>query len=327
MSYRLSLLDKSPIAQGGSGAEALAITIASARLADQLGYHRFWLAEHHGSPGLASAAPELLIAHLAALTRRIRIGSGGVLLQHYSAFKVAELFSVLASLAPGRIDLGIGKSPGGLPLATRALQSELAEGSARAIDRKLDELHEWLKGARDGVEIQPRAPLAPSAFLLGGSPASAEQAARLGWNFVHAGHQDGDRSNTLETLARFEALAGYRPLLAVQAFAAPTRSEAEDRVAGLGFVRLYLPDGHSVNLQSEEAALDYARQYGASDYGIEEKTPTVIAGTAEDVHAELHALSLDLGVSEFIIDQPVADPDARLRSIELIARDARQAAA
>lgn len=327
MTYQLSLLDKSPVAAGSGGADALALSVESARLADRLGYHRYWFAEHHGQPGLASAAPELLIAHVAGLTQRIRLGSGGVLIQHYSAFKLAELFSVLAALAPGRIDVGIGKSPGGLPLATRALQSELAEGSAQSVARKIAELNDWLTGQRGGTEIHPRAPEPAAPFLLGGSPDSAEQAARLGWNFVHAGHQDGDRAKTLETLARFEGIAGYRPLLAVQAFAAPTRAEAEDRVAGLGFVRLTLSDGHAVNLQSEEGAHEYARQYGAEIYQIEPKTPTVIAGTADDIHAELHALSQELGVSEFIIDQPVAEAEARLRSIRLIARDARQAAA
>ncbi|MFD2842472.1 MsnO8 family LLM class oxidoreductase [Paracoccus cavernae] len=122
MSYRLSLLDKSPVAAGRSAAEALRISLEAARLADKLGYHRYWLAEHHAIPGLASAAPEILISHILAQTKRIRVGSAGILLQHYSAYKVAELFSVLASLAPGRVDLGVGRSPGGLPRVTRALQ-------------------------------------------------------------------------------------------------------------------------------------------------------------------------------------------------------------
>ncbi|MDQ7775071.1 MAG: MsnO8 family LLM class oxidoreductase [Paracoccus aminovorans] len=327
MTYRLSLLDKSPVAAESSGAEALALTLDYARLADALGYHRFWLAEHHALPGLASAAPEILIAQVAALTRRIRVGSGGVLIQHYAPFKVAELFSVLAALAPGRIDLGVGKSPGGLPLATRALQAGQLPDDGGQIDRKLAELEAWLAGGRDGLAIQPRPALRPQTFLLGGSPASAAQAARLGWNFVHAGHQDGDRANTLASLGRFQTLAGHRPILAVQAFAAPTRAEAEDRVAGLKMVRLQFADGHAVNLGSVEAAEDYARQYGSADFTLTEKRPTVIAGTGEDIHAELHALHLDLGVPEFIIDQPVAERALRLRSIELIAAVAARAAA
>lgn len=331
MSYRLGILDKSPVAPGRTGAEAIATTLEYAREADRLGYHRFWLAEHHGSDSLASAAPELLIAHIAALTRRIRVGSGGVLLQHYSPFKVAELFNVLAVLAPGRIDLGIGKSPGGLPAATRALQAELASGSAAQIGRKLRELDGWLR-APEGVDLQPRPAILPETFLLGGSPRSAAEAAGLNWGFVHAGHQDGDRANTVETFARYHAISGRNPLLAVQAFAAPSRGEAEERVADLRFFRLILPDGHAVNLQSEAAAIEYARQYGAQStgsgaYTVEEKRPTVIAGTGAEVHEALSALQRDLNVAEFIIDQPVADHDARLRSLDLIAQGARKAAA
>lgn len=327
MTYRLSLLDKSHISPGGTGPEALAGTVAAARLADDLGYHRYWLAEHHGTPSLASAAPEILIAHILAQTRHIRVGSGGVLLQHYSGYKVAEVFSVLASLAPGRVDLGIGKSPGGLPHATRAIQSELAAGSARDLDRKLADLDAWLKGVHHDADIQPRPALLPECFLLGASIASAEQAARLGWNFVHAGHQQGDRAATLAALDAYQAIAGHRPVLALAAFAAPTRAEAQDRVGELRIVRPVFADGHVVNLGSEDAAHEYARQYGSTDYRLEIRRPTVLAGTAEDVRGELAALQADLGVEEFIIDQPVADPVARLKSIELIATPARRAVA
>ncbi len=122
MSYRLSLLDKSPLPPDGSAADALVATVKLARRAEELGFERFWVAEHHNVPELASSAPEVLIAFLLANTSRIRIGAGGVMLQHYSPYKVAEAFNLLASLAPGRVDLGIGKAPGGLPLSTRALQ-------------------------------------------------------------------------------------------------------------------------------------------------------------------------------------------------------------
>src|SRR6267154_560967 len=108
----LSVLDQSPISEGSTGADALRNTIDLARLADELGYHRYWVAEHHGGPMLASASPEVLIAEIAATTSRIRVGSGGVMLPHYSPLKVAETFSVLSALHPGRIDLGIGRAPG-----------------------------------------------------------------------------------------------------------------------------------------------------------------------------------------------------------------------
>lgn len=327
MPYRLSLLDKSHIAPGTSGPDALAATVAAARLADELGYHRFWVAEHHGSAQLASAAPEILVSHILARTSRIRVGSGGVLLQHYASYKIAEQFSVLAALAPGRVDLGIGKSPGGLPHATRALQSDLLPDAAHDLARKLNDLEAWLNGPHREADIQPRPAILPERFLLGGSTSSAEQAARLGWGFVHAGHQDGDRTATLAALNAYEAIAGHRPILALTAFAAPTRAEAEDRVGELRFVRPVFADGHSVNLPSEDAAHEYARQYGSDDYRIEIRVPTVLAGTAEDIHAALAGLQADLGVSEFIIDQPVADRQARLASIDLIARQARRAAA
>lgn len=327
MTYRLSLLDKSHIAPGQTGPEALTTTIASAKLADDLGYHRFWLAEHHGSTALASAAPEVLVAHILALTRRIRVGSGGVLLQHYGGYKVAELFSVLASLAPGRVDLGVGKSPGGLPQATRAIQSELAPNSVRELDRKLADLDAWLNGPHKDADIQPRPAILPERFLLGASVSSAEQAARLGWGFVHAGHQDGSRENTLAALNAYETITGRRPILAVVAFAAPTRAEAEDRLGELQIVRPVFADGHVVNLPSEDAAHEYARQYGSADYHLEIRKPTALAGTAAEIHEALAALQADLGVGEFIIDQPVADRAARLKSIELIAKHARRAAA
>lgn len=120
--YNLSLLDKSPITDGQTAAGALSATINLAKRAEALGYKRFWVAEHHGSTELASSAPEVLVSWILAKTSSIRVGSGGVMLQHYSPFKVAEAFNLLSSLAPGRVDLGIGKAPGGLPKATVALQ-------------------------------------------------------------------------------------------------------------------------------------------------------------------------------------------------------------
>jgi luciferase family oxidoreductase group 1 len=322
MPYQLAILDKSPIATGQNGVDAIATTLAYARLADNLGYHRFWLAEHHDSAGLASAAPEIFIAHILAQTRRIRVGSGGILLQHYAPYKVAEVFSVLEALAPGRVDLGVGKSPGGFPNATRALQAELSKGSATELDRKLAELEAWLNHAHRDADIQPRPPEPPARFLLGGSVATAEQAAHLGWGFVHAGHQDGDRVATLAALDAYERIAGQRPALAVAAFAAPSRDEALDRVADLGFFKLSFADGHAVNLSTEAAAAEYAQQYGVDDYKVEAKHPLVIAGTGSDIRDALAALQAELGVSEFILDQPVAEQALRLRSVALIAEAA-----
>jgi luciferase family oxidoreductase group 1 len=136
---KLSILDQSPLAEGDTHVDALRHTIELARKAEEWGYHRFWVAEHHNSERYVGSSPEVLMSHLLANTSRIPIGSGGVMLQHYSPFKVAENFNVLASLAPGRVDLGIGRGPGGLPRTTRALQQEF--GLATRPFR--DKLVEW----------------------------------------------------------------------------------------------------------------------------------------------------------------------------------------
>ncbi|WP_152047421.1 MsnO8 family LLM class oxidoreductase [Aureimonas psammosilenae] len=330
MTYRLSILDKSPIAPSTSAGEALATSLAYAELADSLGYHRFWVAEHHGTNALASAAPEVLASHLLARTRRIRIGTGGVLLQHYSPFKVAELFGVLSALAPGRVDLGIGKAPGGLPLGTKALQAELAT-PRHSFDAKLRDLDLLLSAAAPeghplaGAEALPRAAVLPERFLLGASEASAALAAELGWGFVHAGHHDGD-ANAIERSLAAARIAGPQPILAVTAIAAPTREEAR-AAADYKVFKLHLPGGQAVNLGSLDAAEEYARQLGVRPIKVEERRPEVLAGTPDDIHAALGGLARRHGVTEFVLDSPIADRADRLRSIELIAAVPRRAAA
>ena len=144
MTYLLSLLDKAPINANANATEALAAAVKLAVAAEELGYHRFWVAEHHSMTNLASSAPEVLISYLLARTRSIRIGSGGVMLQHYSAYKVAETFNVLSSLAPGRVDLGVGKAPGGFPYATRALQVAVDPALKPSFADQLSELNAYL---------------------------------------------------------------------------------------------------------------------------------------------------------------------------------------
>src|SRR5437588_6622619 len=143
----LSVLDQSPISEGSTGAEALHNTLDLARLADELGYHRYWVAEHHGGPMLASASPEALIGPIAAATTAIRVGSGGVMLPHYSPFKVAETFTILAALAPGRIDLGLGRAAGTDPLTTFALQRDRRQASPDDFAQQLAELLAYLEDA------------------------------------------------------------------------------------------------------------------------------------------------------------------------------------
>lgn len=174
MAYQLSLLDKSPVAEGETPAAALQRTLQLAKQAEKWGYHRFWLAEHHNIEQLASPSPEVLIAWLVAQTQHIRIGSGGVMLQHYSPYKVAENFNLLASLAPGRIDLGIGKAPGGLPLSTRALQLGVHQDEKGSFAEQLQQLDNWLQPEverhdDERLRATPLPARPAQRFLLGGA--------------------------------------------------------------------------------------------------------------------------------------------------------------
>jgi luciferase family oxidoreductase group 1 len=333
MSYSVSLLDKSPIPTGATAAEALAHTVKLARRADQLGYKRFWVAEHHGTPFLASSAPEVLAAYLLAATSRIRIGTGGVMLQHYSPFKVAEAFRVLENLAPGRVDLGIGKAPGGLPHATQALQAFHDKAIKPDFDTALEQLDGFLKGPLPAPhplsKAQPKPEIAglPERILLGASPESAALAARLDWDFCYAGHFNGDPDQIERTFAAYRPASGSRPQLALFAVAAPTRERAAELAGELRLFTLHLTGGQRVNLPTLEGVENFVREAGVSDYHVEEKRPHVIADTPERVRGELDALAQRFGVGEFIIDNPVPSFADRLASVELLGEAALARAA
>ncbi len=153
MSYQISVLDKSPVAEGASPEQALRNSLQLAQRAEQLGYHRYWFAEHHAAPTLASPAPEVLAAWVLAQTRRIRIGSGGVMLRHYAPYKVAENFNLLAALAPGRVDLGVGKAPGGLPASTAALAA--GRPAFADFDQQLRDLEGYLSSTETEAQARP----------------------------------------------------------------------------------------------------------------------------------------------------------------------------
>jgi luciferase family oxidoreductase group 1 len=330
MAYRLSLLDKSPIDEGESAEAALERTVALALRAEGWGFHRFWVAEHHNNPLLASSSPEVLIAYLAARTSRIRIGSGGVMLQHYSPYKVAENFNLLAALAPGRVDLGVGRAPGGLPLATRALQGALDPGLKppfAELLRQLDAFTTQTGGPAgdDGAPpeqpgISPRPAVPATRFLLGASVDSATLAGSLGWDYVHASHINGDEAVLDDAFAAYRRTSGGRlPLLAVAAIAAPTEHEARLLAGDLRRFRVVAEDGQSVTVGSLAQANEYIRQAGGTGFRIEEKPPGAILGTAAQIHDRLDRLSQRHRIREFIIDTPLATSADRLASIERIA--------
>ncbi|MFB9981324.1 MsnO8 family LLM class oxidoreductase [Mesorhizobium kowhaii] len=322
MSYAISLLDKSPLSNNESAGEALKRTVALAKLAERLGYRRFWVAEHHNAPELASSSPEVLIAFLLANTARIHIGSGGVMLQHYSAYKVAENFNLLASLAPGRVDLGIGKAPGGLPLSTRALQKAYDLSRKPSFSAQLTELNVYLDGpvarADPGLVATPRPAVAPERFLLGASVESARLAADHGWKFVFARHLNGDDALLDQAIAAYRTGSGLHPLVAVAVIVADSAEEARSRADKIRLFKVHVAGAQSVTVGSEEQAEEYALQAGARDYRIEPKAPSVIAGTARQVVAELDRLHKLYGIEEFIVE-PAASGAQRLDVVERLA--------
>lgn len=333
MSYRLSLLDKAPVPEGSNATETFANAVALALRAEQLGYHRYWFAEHHGVPGFASSAPEAAAAFVLGKTSRIRVGTGGVMLQHYAPYKVAEVFNVLSALAPGRVDLGIGRAPGGLPLSTRALRRAGGEGPALDFDAKFIELSDILSNTLPaehplaGLAATPSPSVGAERILFGASVESAELAARHDWLFCYAGHFDGDPARIQLTFDAYRKISKRAPQLAVVAFVADSAESARRQVGELKLYRTRLSTGQTVNLPSREAAAEYARQAGVSEYSAEEIRPSVLAGTGAQVRAELDRLHAQFGVGEFIIDTPVADFAARHASVEGLAAAERAVAA
>lgn len=333
MTFGLSVLDKSPIEDDESAAEALQRTVALAQKAESHGFRRFWVAEHHNTPKLASSSPEILVSYLLAQTKRISIGSGGVMLQHYSAYKVAENFNLLASLAPGRVDLGVGKAPGGLPLSTRALQEGRDPAHKPHFDVQLEDLDRYIRGEdralspEDRLLAYPRPSVQPERFLLGASPESGRLAARLGWNFVYAGHINGNEAAVSEALCAYRNAGGTYAILAVAVVVAETdQAAAAHDVEGRRY-RVEIEGGQGVNVGSEEQALEYVRQAGATKYQIEERSPLIIRGSQSRVHAELQRLHRLHGVDEFIVEFPVSNGAHRHRAVEYLATASRALAA
>jgi luciferase family oxidoreductase group 1 len=236
---RLSVLDQSPIRKGGTPAQAVRETLELAQLCDRLGYHRYWLAEHHSSEALAGSTPEVLITRVAGLTERMKIGSGGVMLPHYSALKVAENFRMLETLFPGRIDLGIGRAPGSDQRTMRVLAAGKPNWSDPAdYPVQVRDLMAWLhdalpdKHAATGVTAQPVGNSAPDVWLLGSSDDSAALAAHYGlpFCFAHFINPDGGHGVTRAYRQHFRPTALHpepKAMMAMGVMCAETDEEAD----------------------------------------------------------------------------------------------------
>jgi len=325
----LSVLDQSPIRSGGTPAQAIRETLELAEACDRLGYHRYWLAEHHSSAGLAGAAPEVLIGQVATLTSGIRVGSGGVMLSHYSALKVAESFRVLETLFPGRIDLGIGRAPGSDQRTARALRDGpgalgLEEFPQQVAD-VIDFVHDRLPAGHPfaGVRAMPAGPTAPEVWLLGSSAESAAIAAHFGaaFSFAHFINADGGAEVTRAYRAAFRPspeLPAARASAAVFAICADTEAEALRlaRCRWLSIARLYT--GRHGPFPSVEEAEAYP--YNPHELAIiEHARGRTVAGTPEQVRERLEVMAREYGVDELVVVSIAHEFKVRLRSYELLA--------
>lgn len=325
----LSVLDQSPIRSGQTPAEAIQETLKLAEAAEQLGYHRYWLAEHHSSDALAGSSPEILIGQVAARTARIRVGSGGVMLSHYSALKVAENFRLLETLFPGRIDLGIGRAPGADQLTARALANGPGALPLEQFPRRIADLIGFLYDRLEpghpfaGVRAMPAGPTAPELWLLGSSDASAAYAAYFGtaFSFAHFINSRGGEQIVQAYRRQFRPsalLAAPRASVGVFVICAETEAEARRlaRSRDLFLVRLYTGRGGPYPTVAEAEAYLY------SDYEraiLEQTRERSIVGTPEQVKERLLALSAAYGVEELVVVTITESFETRLRSYELLA--------
>lgn len=325
---RLGILDQSQIGEGKTAAEALRETTLLAAHAEKMGYFRFWMSEHHGSRSLAHSSPEIMIAHVAAATRTIRVGSGGVMLPHYSAYKVAENFRLLEALHPGRIDLGLGRAPGGRPLSTRALH----EGKTYSYDQypqQVLDLIDYFQETTDdhrfaGLLASPSIETHPEIWLLGSSDESARIAARLGTSYGFA--------QFFGTPGGPEAIRWYkehfrpqrlgkepRALAAVLAICAGTEEEANELALSTDLYFLGIERGFELPYLP---SVETARNWPYTEFDrelIRRARSRRIVGAPAQVREGLERLAEEYAADELLIVSPIHDFGKRLDSYRLIA--------
>jgi luciferase family oxidoreductase group 1 len=322
----ISVLDLSFVSQGSTVAAALASTLDLARHAERLGYRRFWLAEHHNMTGIASAATAVLIAHVAAGTTRMRVGAGGVMLPNHSPLVVAEQFGTLAALHPGRIDLGLGRAPGGDPATARALRRDPT--AADAFPQDVVELLGYFAPAAPGqlVRAVPGAGLDVPVWILGSSTFGAQVAAALGLPFAFASHFAPRLLEQAVAIYRSRFVASERPgaldhplvMLGVNVVAAATDEEAR-----------YLfttPQQMFVGIRRGEAGPVPPPREGFVEQlepweraAMEEMLACSIVGGPEEVARGLASFAGRTGADELMVATPLFDHAARVRSLEILA--------
>jgi luciferase family oxidoreductase group 1 len=325
---KLSILDQSPVSEGMSSGDALKNTTELAQKAEKWGYCRFWVAEHHDSASLAGTSPEILIAHLGAHTSSIRLGSGGVMLPHYSPFKVAENFHLLEALYPGRIDAGMGRAPGGMPRATLAL-SEGKPRRAERFSRQVDDLLNYLRFetipeyAYGEAVAGPVTESFPPVWILGSSEASARLAADKGlpYSFAHFINGEGGIEFIKEYKKNFKPsfdLAAPKHIVTVFAVCADTEEKADYVASSLDLYLLSL--GKGMALQGTPSP-ESAAAYSYTDFDrarIKENRERMIVGAPQKMKKELKEFEAAYETEEIMICTIAYHHEDRLRSYELI---------
>jgi len=328
VSLKLSILDQSPVISGHTPAEAIAATLELARHAERLGYHRYWLAEHHAIAALADPCPEVLLARLGAETRRLRIGTGGVLLPYYSPFKVAEVFRMLESLYPGRVDLGIGRAPGGDARTAHAVGGGQLP-TAEDFPQRVWELVAHLDGAlpedhpHRHVRLQPGGDTAPEVWLLGSSDYSGALAAQLGlrFAFAHFINPRGGDGVTRAYRERFQPSAresAPAAIVCVFVICAADDAEAERLATSIDLRRLHMALGRDTPVPTLAEAERHTYSDEERRYVLGQRERAVIGGP-EKCLRELGALAERYAADEVMALTITGDYGSRLRSYELLA--------
>ncbi|HUA01255.1 MAG TPA: LLM class flavin-dependent oxidoreductase [Candidatus Aquilonibacter sp.] len=328
-SYRLSVLDLSPVPSGSTSRQALQNTLDLAGLAEDLGYTRYWLAEHHNTPLIASSVPEVMIGHVADVTRRIRVGSGGIMLPNQAPLRVAESFRVLEALHPGRVDLGIGRAPGTDPITTLALRRSREAMGADDFPVRLEELLGFLDGEFphnhpfERIRAMPDDVPMPDVWILGTSDFSAQLTAMLGLRYAYAHHIVPESALTSlriyrENFKPSAHLAAPEMLIAVSVLCAETDERAAELARPMELTLLRFRQGRSARFPSVAEATDYP--YTPEErHVVELSSGRFFAGSPGRVRKHLSDLADRAGVSEIMITTMTHEHADRRRSYELLA--------
>ena len=312
---KISVLDQSPVHDNKGESSALHDTLALAQLCDAAGYHRYWCAEHHATPGYASPCPEIMAAHVACATKNIRVGTGGVMLTHYSPFKVAETFRMLEALHPGRIDLGIGRAPGGNALAHEAIAAPRQIIPHEYYPQQSAEMIAYLRNTVPeqhpfhGLRAEPNDAGSPEVWMLGSSGGSSELAGQLGTGFALAlfiGTHDRSSEIIQAYQNAYKSNGGSdQPdaLIAVASIVADSKEEAEFIAASHVYWKVQaFRLGQRDPLFPPEQALDLKKKLSLSNQAyFDETMNTYLLGTADDCLTEMHELADDYGVDEVMV--------------------------